>query len=108
MSHTVNFLVTLHKIMARITMPIRAQLTVAPPWRAGACRSASSVRGRQEWSGRNHAVPASDVTSLDVPGDALARLYLMVVRGRRVRRLRVQDGAETGLAVSALLCGRAC
>ena len=81
MSHTVNFLVTLHKIMARITMPIRAQLTVAPPWRAGACRSASSVRGRQEWSGRNHAVPASDVTSLDVPGDALARLYLMVVRG---------------------------
>jgi len=38
----------------------------------------------------------------------LARLYLMVVRGRRVRRLRVQDIAETGLVVSAMLCGRVC
>jgi hypothetical protein len=107
MSIMACFPVTHHEFMAHIS-PIRAQLTVAPPWRAGACRSVSSVRGRQEWSGRNHAVPTSDVTSLDVPGDALARLYLMVVRGRRVRRLRVQDSAGTGLAVSALLCGRAC
>jgi len=37
--------------------------------------------------------PTSDVTSLDVPGDALARLYLMVVRGS---------------ARKALSCGRAC
>jgi DNA-binding NarL/FixJ family response regulator len=53
------------------------------------------VRGRQEWSGRNHAVPTSDATSLEASGDALARLYLMVVRGS-ARKAPVQDSAARG------------
>jgi len=50
--------------------------------------------------------PRKDVFGSPIRCNFRELLYLMVVRGSARKRLRVQDSAETGLAVSALLCGR--